>query len=618
MPTRLQYSFANETPYQADVAANQAALEALMIEHGLDALLITSQDRYISEYTPTPNNPRYALTGFDGSAGDGIFLRRAVAEQLGLKAPFVLFVDGRYHLQADQQTRPEQVQVEKLSLGIGIWAGIAIWLQNHRSAIRQLGFDAQRLSVAQRVGLTRDLADCGFAWESLESGEVDRAIRLPGWQIDRPIRRVPQSATGRSVADNFARLGAEAVARYGSATTCFVSGGADDLSYLLNTRGYHLPNSSSQLGYLFAIGEQVALFLPEGCERCEVEEDPASPFTVIRNDLPALERFLARFPVTQVCYQASRVNCALAALTQRVWPQAAQDGCFDAVERLRTAKTDAELAAIRSAFAKSSLAIAQTMRWAKYGEAGQRHTEYDLAVKISDAYIEQGALGLSFTSIAASGETGAVMHYGKASRERELKEGEMILLDSGAYYAEGFATDCTRVVLRSTAKDTQVQAWQKEIYTVTLKACVAGMRARLPASTTGHEVDKLVRDVVKSYGYDFAHGTGHGIGIHVHEEGIRFRPDVEYTLTAKAVASIEPGIYLNGQGGVRIENVVIVQPQPEAPEQRYFESIVFVGYDWDLVDLALLTPDEREYLTAYEQECQSRGTAVTPCPLLAN
>lgn len=616
MPNRLQYSFADTERYQADVAASQDALDARLAELKLDAVLVTSQDRYISEYTPIQNNPRYALTQFDGSMGDGVFLRREVADKLGLPARFVLFVDGRYHLQADQQTKPEQVVVEKLPLGVTIWGAISDWLQARRPAIARLGFDAQRTSVAQRSSLATQLANSKFDWVSLEHAEIDRAINLPGWHVERPIRRIPVSATGRSVADNFQRLGEMAAARHGVAKTCFVSGAADDLSYLLNSRGYHLPFQSSQLGYLFAIGSQVALFLPEGCERCEVEEDPASPLKVFRNDYAGLITFLQGFDVALVCYQGSRVNCALAALTRQAWPQAAHDAECEAVESMRTAKTEAELNAIRDAFARSSRAIAATMRWTKYGEAGKPNSEHDLAARISAEYQAQGALGLSFNTIAASDEMGAIMHYGKASPQRQLKEGELILLDSGAYYEAGFATDCTRTVLRSTGKDTRPQAWQKEIYTVVLKACVQGMMARLPGSTTGHEVDKLVRDVVKAHGYDFAHGTGHGVGIHVHEEGIRFRPAIGYTLTPNAVASIEPGIYLNGQGGVRLENVVIVRPQPEAQDLRYFENVVFVGYDWDLIDLALLSEEEKRYLADYERECQARGNAVTPCPLL--
>lgn len=616
MIDRLKYSFSGLPPYDASVVDTQAGLSRLLDAARLDAVLVTSQDEYVTEYLPRSNNPRYALSGFDGSAGCGIFLSAATAQALGVP-PFVLFVDGRYHLQAEQQCDPARVRIEKLGMNVTIWQAMADWLVAHGSRLARVGYDARRISVAQRDRLFEQTQAASLDWTSLAEREIDRAIALPGWVVERPIFEVPEAMTGLSVAQNLDALNRKLAAHTGApdGRTAFFTCASDDLAYLLNSRGYHIPNASSHLGFLFAVGGQVALFLPEGCDRCEVTLESYPALHVIRRDVAALERFLAPFAVEYVCYGFESVNCALVDAVKRVWPQA-RHADFNPVEAMRAGKTPAVLDRFRDAFARSSAAIAETMRWAKTGEPGVRHTEYDLARAINDAYAARSAVALTFPSIAANGANSAFAHYTAASADVELTEGELVLLDSGAYYEAGFATDCTRVVLRRTHPDTVAQPWQREIYTVALKACIKGLVTRFPSTAKGGDVDALVRQVCRDHGHDFGHGTGHGVGIHVHEGGVRFAPGAQYGLVPNAVISVEPGIYLPGKGGVRIENIVIIRQDAAQPDTVTFENIVTVGYDWDLIDLDLLDDDERAYLRDYERLCVERGTQVTACPLL--
>ncbi len=616
MIDRLKYSFSGLPSYDASVVDTQAGLSRLLDAARLDAVVVTSQDEYVTEYLPLGNNPRYALSGFDGSAGCGIFLSAASAQALGMP-PFVLFVDGRYHLQAEQQCDPARVRIEKPGMNVTIWQAMADWLVAHASRLARVGYDGRRISVGQRDRLLAQTQAASFDWTSLADREIDRAIALPGWAVERPIFELPESMTGVTVAHNLDTLNRTLAAHTGAAhgRTAFFTCASDDLAYLLNSRGYHIPNASSHLGFLFVVGDEVALFLPEGCDRCEVALESYPALQVIRRDVAALERFLAQFAVDHVCYGFESVNCALVDTVSRVWPHA-RHADFNPVEAMRAGKTPAVLDRFRDAFARSSAAIAETMRWAKTGEPGQRHTEYDLARKINDAYGAREALALTFPSIAANGANSAFAHYTAASAGVELTEGELVLLDSGAYYDAGFATDCTRVVLRRTRADTVAQPWQREIYTVALKACIKGLVACFPSTATGGDVDALVRQVCRDHGHDFGHGTGHGVGIHVHEGGVRFAPGAKYGLVPNAVISVEPGIYLPGKGGVRIENIVIVRPDDAQPGTVTFENIVTVGYDWDLIDLDLLDDDERAYLRDYERLCAERGTQVTACPLL--
>lgn len=616
MIDQLKYNFSDLPLYNAPVAQVHADLSRLMDTLQLDVLVITSQDEYLTEYLPSLNNQRYALSGFDGSAGSGLFLSEAAARRLGVPQ-FVLFVDGRYHLQAEKQCDPAFVQVEKVSLNGSIWQAITDWFVLHKAELERAGYDSLRMSVAQRQCLLLDTQALGVQWTSLANREIDQAISLPGWRVERPIFEVPQSTTGMSIAENIAMLNKRIREHVGepSAKTAFLSCMADDASYLLNSRGYHLPYTSSHLGFVFVVDAAAVLFLPEGVDRCPVEIGSYPMLTVIRRDIAELERFLAQFDVEFLCYGFDAANCALPDVMRRIWP-GARHVDYNPIEAARASKTPEVLAQFRDAFARSSAAIAEVMRWAKTGEPGRTHSEYDLARMINDAYGARGAVSLSFTSIAANGANSASAHYAAASADVELTEGELVLLDSGAYYDGGFATDCTRVVLRRSRPDTQAQPWQREIYTVALKACIKGLVTHFPKDASGADVDAAVREVCRKHGYDYAHGTGHGVGIHVHESGVRFSPASSYGLVPNAVISIEPGIYLPGKGGVRIENIVVIHPSETEPDKVTFENLVTVGYDWDLIDLTLLTDGERAYLREYERACVERGTHVTACPLL--
>lgn len=613
MIDRLKYGFAHLPRYRTSVPDAHAGLSDFLERLNCDALFITSQDEFLTECLPRENNQRYALSAFDGSAGFGIFLGTAVAHRLGLPR-FVLFVDGRYHLQAERQCDATHVQIEKLPLGVSIVAAMAKWLTDRADTI---GYDARRLSVSQRKALLDATKWDTPLFVPVDGGEMDRAIRLPGWRVDRPIFELPETVTGRRVEQNIAQLNQHLVEWIGNgaAKTCFVTSVADDLSYLLNSRGYHQPNTSSHLGFLFVIGERLVLFLPETCAQCPVELRHCAQLEIVRNDTDELRRLLGESEVDHLCFGPSSLNCALLDWATGVWPQA-QHVEYSPVEMARASKTSVVLDQFRDAFARSSAAIAETMRWAKYGEPGQSHSEYDLARKINDAYGTRGAVAQSFRSVAANGANSATPHYMEASADVPLTEGELVLLDSGAYYGGGFATDCTRVVLRKTSAATTAQPWQREIYTVALKACIKGLTTCFPADATGDDVDRLVRSVCVEHGYDFGHGTGHGVGIHVHEGGIRFAPGSAYGLTESAVVSIEPGVYLPGKGGVRIENIVIVHRHARDPGKVEFENMVTVGYDWDLIDLDLLTEHERAYLMNYERTCREWGTTVSECPLL--
>ncbi|NBO38309.1 M24 family metallopeptidase [bacterium] len=607
-----------------DVEVMQARLESWCNENNLDALLITAQDAFLSEYAPLNANHRFQLSAFTGSTGDGIFLCRALADKLHQQGRFQLFVDGRYHLQADQETHPTAVAVHKFGLATGMDEAMFSWMRANLHNGLRLGVDLQRVGWSRWKALQELGQKQGLQLRGFGAGEIAHALNVDGWKIERPIKQLGSEITGRTPQGNLAELRLQIGKKLSTMNFVYATCMGDDVAWLLSARAYHLPQLSSMLAYTFFTEKECIVHLPEESQACAISLPENSGITVTRgalqNALQALKNSLSDIAsIEQIAFSGRAMNAALPQVLFDLFSGAKIRDDVHCLEELRAAKTPQELNAIRHSFLRSSRAIAKTLRWAKECEkTAQKLSETDLAARIKSEYGNEGALELSFKTISGFAENGAVIHYSNPNPQKLAQLGDLLLLDSGAYYKEGFATDCTRVVVF--ANDAKVaQQWQKEIYTLTLKACLAGLRATFNLKTPCKEIDALARTPLKDKGYDYAHGTGHGIGIHVHESGIRLSPVSHYTFTEHAVVSVEPGIYLAGKGGVRIENVAIIVPRESSPQNQHthaFENVVFVGYDWDLIDLNLLSSEDKNDLADYERKCQSLGTAVTECPLL--
>jgi Xaa-Pro aminopeptidase len=187
-----------------------------------------------------------------------------------------------------------------------------------------------------------------------------------------------------------------------------------------------------------------------------------------------------------------------------------------------------------------------------------------------------------------------------------LRPNELILLDSGGFYESGYATDCTRTILSGGIPTTK----QKEIYTLVLKGLLQVQNAVFAPGTNGACLDALARQPMLKFGYTYAHGTGHGVGVNVHEAGYSITPMSQLPMREGLIGSVEPGIYLPGIGGVRLENVVVVEKHPAHQHLLHFRPLNFVGFDHQLIDYDLLTPDEKKWLVDYEKECELRGTTI--------
>jgi Xaa-Pro aminopeptidase len=280
-------------------------------------------------------------------------------------------------------------------------------------------------------------------------------------------------------------------------------------------------------------------------------------------------------------------------------------GCFELVEgpspvlAMKAKKNPRELAAMVESFRRADQVVAEATAWLNGKVSkGRPVNEAEFAAKVESLFREAGARSLSFRVIAAAGSNGAVIHYSHPDPTRRIKKGELVLLDTGAYFEPGYATDLTRTFLAGGGAATATPK-QKLIYTLVLKASIRGLKARFPEGTTGVQLDAIVRAPIWEAGYEYLHGTGHGVGVLVHE----FPPRVSNRSTSRLepgqVFSIEPGIYLAGWGGVRIENLATVIEDPRAPGFLKVKALTFSALDRRLIDAKRLTLDEKQWLRQY-------------------
>jgi Xaa-Pro aminopeptidase len=611
----LKYDFESKTSKSHDLASVLAGLET---EFGakFDAVVLTSKDPFLSEYVPLDNNPRYGATHFTGSVGDAIYFSQAFRKTHPGQKAVALFVDGRYHLQADQETDPALVEVVKLDVEPNLESQVQARLASYPGL--KIGVDYERTSVAALNRFEHLGRQQGRSVKHIDGTAVLNALGLPGWVVDRAIYSLRTEFTGRPIEMTLKALNKALHEVSKAKDILHMTAATDDAAFLLNARGYHLPSTASFLAYTFLINEDFILFLPASSKKCDVSINPSQlgnfKLHVIRDSIPELKEILGKHKVLAVFFNGATMNGLLPSVIKEVYPKAELNSDFTWISKTRVQKTTEEMDSIRKSFIRSSRAIAETLRFGKAESQKRDFSEVELKEFLAKEFEKEGAVAHSFSTISGAGAHSAIVHYSKPSATSFFAKGDLALLDCGAYYEEGFCTDTTRgFFVGAKGKGDKPSDWQTEIYTATLKSAIQVFMKPVEAKLSGREVDTFIRNQVKAAGYDYKHGTGHGIGIHVHEDGIRLSTLSTYPQTAYACVSVEPGIYIENKGGVRVENVALLQPV-DSTHFKY-ENVVFVGYDWDLIDLAKLTDEEKSYLKGYEAQCRVLGTTLNECPL---
>lgn len=581
---KKSFDLSNQT-----VVSNIEKLKKVMAEQGVDAMYISSFDPYLNEYVPLADNHRYYITGFTGSMAEVL---------VPLNDRVRLYVDGRYHEQADLEVDANAVEVVKVG-GDNSTTGMLVD-DVKKLGIKKLGYEADRTAL----GYLKRLSQAAQETKALPEGELAKHIEFAALPALKEITTVSRELRGRDTLEKTRAIFQNE--KQGMYLTAL-----DSIAWITNCRGYHMAFQSSFYAKALLTKEKVYVFVtPETpiSDKAKKEsgiEFISLPFNTLQKELDQMQNTLH---LEEVFFDPGMLNAQDYGMIVKVFGTDRLREKAGGLYEYQSIKEPVEIKQMDASFRKGDKAIFNTIKWAKESvKSGKRITELDLYHETTKKYQEQGAKEQSFNTIAGVGPNGSIIHYGNPSDEVVIKDNDMILLDSGGYFDGGFATDTTRTFYGGGSEKPHPK--MVEMYTLTLKGTLAVQSAVFPEGTKGMVLDGLARQAMRKKGYDYAHGTGHGVGINVHEPGVRISTVSTLPMKPGQVVSIEPGIYEPGFGGVRLENIAWVEKHPEFPNMLRFVPFVYIGFEPELIDMNLLSDEEKKILDEYEAECAKRGTS---------
>ena len=564
-----------------------AALRAQLAEMGLDGCLVPRADAHQGEYVAGRDERLQWLTGFTGSAGFCIVLPKVAG----------VFIDGRYRTQV-------KAQVDLGHFTPVPWPETrpGDWIRD-RQASGRIGFDPWLHTADEIAKLETALEGTGVTLCRFDRNPVDAiwSDQPPG-----PLGKVilhPDSLAGESHADKRARLGQDLRS---SGQTAAVLTLPDSLCWLLNIRGADVPKNPVVHGF--------AILHADG--RVDLFSAPAKYDDTVRVHLgtdvalhapdafaQALARLTGPVRVDKTTAPLAVSDLLTAAGISVSW---GDDPC----KLPKARKNPTEIAATREAHLRDGAAMVEFLCWLDDQAPRGQLTEISVVQALEGFRRATNALhDISFDTISGAGPNGAIIHY-RVTEEtnRPIRQDELLLVDSGGQYPDG-TTDITRTIAIGDPGDEA-----REAYTRVLQGLIAISRVRFPKGLAGRDIDALARYPLWLAGQDYDHGTGHGVGafLSVHEGPQRISRLSEVPLDPGMILSNEPGYYREGAFGIRLENLIVVEPAPALGDNRAqlaFETLTFAPFDRRLVLRDRLAPGERDWLNAYHAAVQDRLTA---------
>ena len=564
-----------------DGRAHLPLVREQLVAQGIDGLYVPHDDEYQNEYLPDANERLAWVSGFTGSFGSAfVFTDRAV-----------IFADGRYTLQVADQTDPDLWEVQAVPE-----PGPFGWLKSQDMTGKRIGYDPKLMSPNDVAAMGTAAKAAGAELVAVTNNPIDLA-----W-ADRPDQPaalvVPHEVKFAGVAHDEKRVQIGQDLKAEKLDAAVITSPAS-IAWAFNIRGGDVSCTPLPLGraILFADGS-ADLFLDEVKVSDALRQHLGNSVTL--RPLADLEKGLAE----------------LKGKTVSVDPDVASAWFFDQLEQAsatpvrqrdpvalpKACKNEAELAGSAAAHIRDGVALTRFLHWLDTDAQSGEITEIDAAIKLEEFREDLGGLNdLSFPTISGAGPNGALPHYRvSTASNRKLERGSLYLVDSGGQYLDG-TTDVTRTVPIG-----DPSADMRRHYTLVLKGHISLAMVRFPKGTTGTHLDVLARHALWQAGLDYQHGTGHGVGVYlgVHEGPQRIaKAWNSVPLETGMIVSNEPGYYRAGQYGIRIENLQYVTP-PAAIEggelDMYgFECLTFAPLARDLIDLAHLTKDERDWVDAY-------------------
>lgn len=560
------------------------SLREVMRREHLSAFIFPSTDAHQSEYVADHWQGRAWISGFNGSAGTAVVTMKSAA----------LWTDSRYFLAAEEQLKGTEFQLMKLK--IEGTPTISEWLaQELQGENAEVSLDGMVNSYHETMGLIADLRKSGGItvrtnFDPLELIWTDRPA-IPA----NPVEIHPMEFAGESVASKISRI--RTALRQRHADGMLVSA-LDDIAWTLNLRGTDVHCVPVFVSYLLISSQQVSLYVDSAKINDEVKAYLAEngislyPYNKVAEGLERYSEYNILLDGDETSYF----------LWKTVKCQEIIAG-NSPVPAMKAQKNDREIAGFRQAMLRDGVAMVKFLRWLKPAVEASGQTEISIDRKLTSLRAEQPLFrDISFDTIAGYQAHGAIVHY-EATPETDvaLKPEGLILIDSGAQYQDG-TTDITRTIALG-----PVTEEMKHVYTLVLKGHIQLELAKFPDGASGTQLDALARECMWREGYNYLHGTGHGVGsyLSVHEGPHQIRMEWKPTpLRAGMTVTDEPGLYLSGKFGVRIENTLLIKDYQTTEFGKFLqmESLTLCPIDLSPVDFSMLQTEEIEWLNDYHRD----------------
>ncbi|WMO22784.1 aminopeptidase P family protein [Vibrio parahaemolyticus] len=566
-----------------DTLSRVNAIREWLAQHNIDALLIPHEDEYLGEYVPAHNERLHWLTGFTGSAGAAVITQDKAA----------IFVDGRYTVQVTKQVPNELFEYRHL-----IEEPALDWIQDNLTANASVAIDPRMHSSAWL-----DMAQAKLAGKLelniLSSNPIDALWHDRPAPVVSDVRLMPTEAVGQSSESKRKEI-AQLVAKAGADSAVITA--LDSICWLLNVRGLDVSRLPVLLSHaILHADSSVEYFLAPARLPAEFAAHVGTGVTV--HNPEALQSRLEAMSGKKVLLDPAISNAWFKLVLQNAGASviAAADPCL----MPKAAKNEVEIAGMKACHIRDGVAMSKFLCWLDAEVAtGNLHDEATLADRLEAFRKEDPTLmDLSFDTISAAGGNAAMCHYNHENQPEpgKLELNTLYLVDSGGQYLDG-TTDITRTIAIG-----QPSAEMIKQFTLALKGHIGVARARFPKGTRGYQIDTLARQHLWAEGYDYDHGTGHGVGhfLSVHEGPASIsKKQIDVPLTEGMVLSNEPGYYRADAFGIRIENLELVVETPTNGDFPVlsFESLTRCPIDKRNINVDMLTRPELAWLNDYHQK----------------
>ena len=559
-------------------------LRSWMKENGFTAFVFPSSDPHNSEYVADHWKSREWISGFSGSAGTAVVTLEHAA----------LWTDSRYFIAAEKELDGTDFQLMKLR--VEGTPSVSEWLASELSTYEKavVGLDGNVNSFAEVAAMEQELATKGNITVRTDADPMaelwtDRPV-IP----DNMVSLHPLEYSGESTSSKVSRVRKHLL-------DCGADGllvtALDEIAWVLNLRGSDVHCNPVFVSYLLISPENITLYI----NNVKLPDDVKAYLMSEHIEVQAYESVvegLRLYVGKSLLVDMSSTNYSLATAV----PFEKVCSGVSPIASMKAVKNKVEQDGFRAAMLRDGVAVVKFLAWLKSAVEAGGQTEISLDERLTALRAEQPKFkGISFDTIVGYEAHGAIVHY-EATPETDIpvQPHGLVLIDSGAQYLDG-TTDITRTIALG-----ELSEEQRRVYTLVLKGHIQLDRCRFPAGACGSQIDALARAPMWREGYNYMHGTGHGVGsyLNVHEGPHQIRMEWRPApLQAGMTVTNEPGIYLEGKFGVRIENTLLIVPAESTAFGDFlkFETLTLAPIDTAPIVLEILSTEEREWLNSYHR-----------------